>query len=73
MARALLAVLILAASLAAQAQSWPSKPIRLVVPYPPGGSTDVTARTLAERVSSALGQPALVEHNPGTRANIGHQ
>jgi tripartite-type tricarboxylate transporter receptor subunit TctC len=71
MARVLLAGLILVASLAAQAQSWPSKPVRIIVPYPPGGSTDVTARVLADKLSGALGQPVLVENRAGAGGSIG--
>ena len=55
----------------AAAQPYPNRPIKLVVPYPPGQGTDVLARTIAERVSASIGQPIVVENRPGAGANIG--
>ena len=51
--------------------SFPSKPLRFVVPYPPGGPLDVMARVLAEKVKASLGQPIVVENKPGAGGNIG--
>ena len=65
----LLAVVV--ASPAAWAQEFPNKPIRIIVPYSPGGGTDTVARLMAERLTASLGQPVLVENKAGASANIG--
>ncbi|MGM4891747.1 tripartite tricarboxylate transporter substrate binding protein [Tardiphaga sp. 37S4] len=53
------------------AQSWPNRPIRMVVPYTPGGYTDLMARLVSEKMSAALGQPIVIENKPGANAAIG--
>ena len=65
--------LALAISGPAQAQSWPSQNIRLVVPFPPGGSTDVLARRLAEGLRERLGQTVIVENRGGAGGTIGSE
>src|SRR5260221_12563169 len=56
---------------AAHAQSYPTKPIRFVVPFPPGGSTDVGARLIAENLSRAFGQQVYIENKSGANGTIG--
>ncbi len=53
------------------AQAYPARAVRLIVPYAPGGGTDILARALAPRVSEALGQSLVVENRPGAGGNIG--
>jgi tripartite-type tricarboxylate transporter receptor subunit TctC len=69
--RRLLATALTLATSAAWAQTWPTKPVTLVVPFPPGGTTDVLARALGERLSVSLGQPVIIESKPGAGATLG--
>ncbi|HEX2013070.1 MAG TPA: tripartite tricarboxylate transporter substrate binding protein [Roseateles sp.] len=72
--RHMLLALALGAAVAsggAMAQAWPGKPITLVVPFPAGGTTDVLARALADKLAQSLGQPVIVESKPGAGATLG--
>src|SRR5438046_4554174 len=71
MKKGLFLVLGLLAAIPAWAQDWPAKPVRFIVPYPPGGGTDVVARIVQNRLSEALGQTIVIENRGGAGGAVG--
>ena len=71
MKRVLFSLLLALTAQAAVAQSFPTKPLRLVVPYPAGGATDLMARVIAQKLSESFKQQVVVDNKPGAGGNIG--
>ncbi len=69
--RLLLALVLAAVPAAAQAQAFPAKPVRLILPFPPGGPTDLQGRTIAQKLSEQVGQQVVPENRPGAGGNVG--
>ena len=71
MKQSLLAIALAAICAGAAAQGYPARPVRLIVPYPPGGGTDIFARLVGARLTETLGQPIVIEQRPGAAGVIG--
>ena len=69
--RALPALFLLGVLASAQAQIYPARPLKLIVPFPPGGSTDILARALGQKLSEGLSQPVVIDNRPGAGGSIG--
>ena len=65
------AAILLLPSVPAFAQAWPAKPVRWIAPYPPGGSSDLVARAIGNRLAEQLGQPVLIDNRPGAGGSLG--
>lgn len=71
LARAVAVIVLACSATAAQPQAIPSKPIRIIVPWPPGGGTDIFARSIGQKLTEARGQQVIVDNRPGAAGNIG--
>jgi tripartite-type tricarboxylate transporter receptor subunit TctC len=71
MSRVLLAILCCALGITVEAQTYPSRPVRIIVPYAPGGTTDIVGRQVGQKMSEALGQPVIIENRTGANTGIG--
>src|SRR5690242_5252844 len=71
MLRILAALAFAATALLAQAQSYPAKPVRIIIPFPPGNTTDIMSRLIAPKMSERLGQQVIVENRPGASGMLG--
>ena len=69
--RTLLALLLICFSVNSNSQTWPSKPLRYIVPFPPGAFNDTLARTISAELTKTLGQPMVVDNRPGGNSVIG--